>query len=443
MSKKIKAAIIGLGARGQHYARCCKEFEDEIQITAVADVLPDRVRQIQLEFNLPDEQCFACGEDLLQQDRLADVVFICTQDREHFEPAMKAMKKGYHILLEKPISPFPGEWRELLKTAVQYHTNIVVCHVLRYTPFYQSIKKVIDAGTIGEVVSAQAMESVLWWHQAHSFVRGNWRNSNETSPMILQKCCHDLDILLWLTGKSCRRVTSMGNLYWFKPEHAPEGSGVRCVTCPVQKDCPYDAKKIYLTNKETGIQHGNNQWPCDVLAPNPTRESICKAIEEGPYGRCVYHCDNNVVDHQVVTMEMDDGAVIDLNMCAFTSGSRTLDIMGTKGEIKGNFSKNTFKVTVFGEEPVCLDAAKYMGNIKMGYDPYGHGGGDKYLIRDLIDLMRGSHAHSKTLTTLERSLESHFVALAAEESRLNGGGPVELKEFKNRPFPMNGSAEGI
>ena len=289
-------------------------------------------------------------------------------------------------------------------------------------------------GTIGEVVSAQAMESVLWWHQAHSFVRGNWRNSNETSPMILQKCCHDLDILLWLTGKNCRRVTSMGNLYWFKPENAPEGSGSRCIKCPVQKDCPYDAEKIYLTNKETGILNGNNQWPCDVLAPNPTKESICKAIEDGPYGRCVYHCDNNVVDHQVVTMEMDDGAGIDLNMCAFTSGSRTLDIMGTKGEIKGNFSKNSFKVTVFGEEPVYLDAAKYMGNIKMEYDPYGHGGGDKYLIRDLIDLIQGSHAHSKTLTTLERSLESHFVALAAEESRLNGGNPVELREFKNRPF---------
>lgn len=435
MDKKISIAIIGLGARGRHYARCCKEFSAEIEIVAAADPIPERVEQMRAEFNLPAERCFASGEALLKEERLADAVFICTQDREHFEPAMKAMKKGYHILLEKPVSPFPDEWRALLAAAEEHKTKVLVCHVLRYTPFYQEIKKAVDTGIIGEIVSIQAMESVLWWHQAHSFVRGNWRNSNETSPMILQKCCHDIDILLWLMGKKCSRVTSMGNLFWFKSENAPEGAGERCTSCNAGEDCPYNAEKIYLENDKTGILNGNNQWPCDVLVPEPTPESIREAISSGPYGRCVYHCGNNVVDHQVVTMEMEDGAVVDLNMCAFTTGSRTVDIMGTKGEIKGIFSDEAFEIIPLGKSPMVCSTKQQPGGIKIEYDPYGHGGGDKYLIRDLIDLLKGNSVQGKTLTTLEKSLESHFVALAAEESRVNGGTVVELDKF------VNGGAE--
>lgn len=427
MEEKIRIAIIGLGARGQHYARCCKEFSDEARITAVADIIPERVEQIRKEFHLAPEQCYPSGEELLKQERLADVVFICTQDREHYQPALTAMEKGYHILLEKPVSPFPDEWRTLLKTAKEYRTKVLVCHVLRYTPFYRRIKEVIDSGQIGEVVSIQAMESVLWWHQAHSFVRGNWRDSNETSPMILQKCCHDIDILLWLLGTRCTRVTSMGNLFWFKPEHAPEGAGERCVTCGARKDCPYDAEKIYLENEKTGILCGCSQWPCDVLVPDPTPESIRDAIEKGPYGRCVFACDNNVVDHQVVTMEMENGVVADLNMCAFTTGSRTIDVMGTLGEIKGDFEENSFQVIPFGKKAVTVDTLK-SESIQMEYDPYGHGGGDKYLMRDLIDLLKGNPPGT-TLTTLDQSLAGHFVALAAEESRLRGGSVIELEEF--------------
>lgn len=435
MDKKISIAIIGLGARGQHYARCCKEFSAEAEIVAVADIIPERVEQMKAEFSLPAECCFTSGEALLEQERLADVMFICTQDREHFEPAMKAMKKGYHILLEKPVSPFPDEWRTLLKTAEEYKTKVLVCHVLRYTPFYQELKRVIDTGIIGEIVSIQAMESVLWWHQAHSFVRGNWRNSDETSPMILQKCCHDIDILLWLMGKKCSRVTSMGNLFWFKSENAPVGAGERCVDCKAGTDCPYNAEKIYLENEKTGILKGNNQWPCDVLVPEPTPELIREAIANGPYGRCVYHCDNNVVDHQVVTMEMENGAVIDLTMCAFTTGSRTVDIMGTKGEIKGIFSEHSFEIIPFGKSPIIYSTEQVSDGIKMEYDPYDHGGGDKYLIRDMIDLLKGTSVKGNTLTTLDKSLESHFVALAAEKSRVHGGMVVELAQF------VNGDAE--
>lgn len=429
MKKKITVAIVGLGARGMHYARCCKEFADEVEIVAVADKIPERVEEIADEFSIPKTGCYGSGEELLRKDKLADVMFICTQDREHVAPALQAMKKGYHLLLEKPISPFAEEWGELVKTAGETNRHVVVCHVLRYTPFYQKIKQLIDEGEIGQVVSIQAMESVLYWHYAHSFVRGNWANSETTTPMILQKCCHDLDLLLWLSGKQCVRVSSFGALTLFDEAHAPKGSALRCVECEVREACPYDAEKIYITNKRTGVAKGNTQWPCDVLDLNPTVESIQKAIETGPYGRCVFHCDNNVVDHQVVAMELENQVTADLTMSAFTTGSRSIDVMGTTGEIKGNFDKNYIKLIRFGEEPEVMDTKKDLGVFHMEYDPYGHGGGDKRLIRDLINLINGSNTDNSSLTTLERSLESHYVAIAAEESRLENGQPVMLSDL--------------
>lgn len=429
MSEKIKVAVYGVGARGMHYARCCQEFSDEVEVVAIADLIPERVAELGEELHIPPERRFSSGEEMLEQECLADIMFICSQDREHFEPAIRAMKKGYHLLLEKPVTPFAKEWGELLQTARENDRQVVVCHVLRYTPFYQKIKKIIESGVIGDVVSIQAMESVLWWHQAHSYVRGNWRDSEETSPMILAKCCHDLDILLWLSGKKCKRVSSFGSLYLFKSENAPEGATERCVDCPVKEKCPYDAEKIYLYNDRTGVTKGNNQWPCDVLTLDPTEESIRKAIETGPYGRCVYHCDNNVVDHQVVILEMEDSSTADLNMSAFTAGSRSIDVMGTMGEIKGNLDQNYIKVMSFGKEPVTYHSENLLGGISLEYDPYGHGGGDKRLLRDVINLIAGTGETSTSLTSLGRSLESHYVALAAETSRIEGGKPVDMGEF--------------
>lgn len=432
MNKKIKAAIYGAGARGSHYARCCQEFSDEIEVVAIADMKAERVAELAEELHIPKEQCFSSGEEMLEKERLADVMFICTQDREHFKPAVEAMKKGYHLLLEKPVSPFAKEYGDLLRISREMNRQVIVCHVLRYTPFYQKIKEMIESGMIGDVVSIQAMESVLWWHQAHSYVRGNWRNSEETSPMILAKCCHDLDLLLWLSGKRCKQVSSFGSLKVFKSENAPEGSAEFCVNCSVRENCPYDAEKIYLYNERTGVASGNNQWPCDVLTLEPTVETVRRAIEKGPYGRCVYHCDNNVVDHQVVIMEMEDSSTADLTMCAFTAGSRSIDVMGTLGEIKGNLDENYIKVLPFGGKTMKYHAEDLLDGISMTYDPYGHGGGDKRLIRDLINLMKENGETSSSLTTLERSLESHYVALAAEESRVLSGRPVELKKFMSR-----------
>lgn len=309
MNKKIKVALAGLGSRGKDtYAPTAKLFPEKMEIVAIADIDPEKVAEVAKEYQIPEDMCFSSAEELIAQDKLADVMFITTQDKQHVGQAIPALKKGYHLLLEKPISPDLNECRQIVQVAHEYDRKVIVCHVLRYTPIYSTLKEVLDSGRIGSVVSVMSIENVGYWHQAHSFVRGNWRNSNTTSPMILQKCCHDMDLLLWLTGKTCQSISSFGNTYLFKPEMAPEGAAHRCMDgCNAKDSCPYDAEKIYLKHKRIGVENGYTEWPLDVLTLHPTVESITEAIKTGPYGRCVYHCDNNVVDHQVVNMNMTDG----------------------------------------------------------------------------------------------------------------------------------------
>ena len=205
MNKKITVSIVGLGSRGKDtYAKCAKIFPENMEIVAIADIVPHKVEEVAKEYGVPAEMCFDSAEALLERERLSDVMFICTMDKQHYGHAIAALNKGYHLLLEKPISPDEKECKEIAALANEKNLQVAVCHVLRYTPFYQKLKEIIKSGRIGDTVSIDAIENVGYWHQAHSFVRGNWRNSNETSPMILQKCCHDMDILLWLTDKHCK-----------------------------------------------------------------------------------------------------------------------------------------------------------------------------------------------------------------------------------------------
>lgn len=415
----VTVAISGLGSRGKDtYAKCQHLFPDRMKIVAIADIVPEKVEEVRQEYGVDPQMCFSSAEEMLEKGKLADVMFICTQDRQHYGHAMKALEQGYDLLLEKPISPDPSECREIEKTAKQLGRRVVVCHVLRYTPFYQFLRKTIVSGQIGRVVCIQAVENVGYWHQAHSFVRGNWRNSDLSSPMILQKSCHDMDILLWLSGQKCKRISSYGSLMHFRPENAPEGSAERCLECGARENCPYDAQKIYLTDENTGLLHGHNGWPANVVAQNPTEESVLEALRTGPYGRCVYHCDNNVVDHQVVNMEMEDGSTVSFTMCAFNQGGRSIKIMGTMGEIVGDMSANTITVTVFGQKPVTTDVRT------LAKDFSGHGGGDNRLVQDLLNLEEGNSGEA--LTSIEKSMESHYMAFAAEYSRLHHGESVEL-----------------
>ncbi len=424
--KIVRIAIAGVGSRGKNaYGLELLNMKDRAKVVAVADIDPERLALAGDAHGVPDEMRFPSAEAMLAMPKLADAMLVCTQDRQHVPHAVAALKKGYDVMMEKPISPKLEDLQEITKVARENGRRVVVCHVLRYTPFFQTIKKTIDSGVLGEVVSIQALENVRYWHQAHSFVRGNWRREEDTSPMILAKCCHDLDYLVWLCGKKCERVSSYGSLMYFKKSNAPEGAALRCTQgCKAKDGCPYDAEKIYLTNKDTGILCGNVEWPIDVLAENPTEEKIRHAIETGPYGRCVFHCDNDVVDHQIVNMQMEGGASLSLTMSAFTSiGGRTIKVMGTLGDLWGDMHENKIRIGVFGKEPQVIDLGKEEKDFA------GHGGGDRLLMEQFVDLMQGKEPDG-TITTLETSVESHLVALAAEKSRLENGESIEIAPMR-------------
>ncbi len=428
MQAPITFAIAGFGDRGSTYASMQKLFPEKMKVTAVADLNPDKVEKARQLYNIPPENCFSSAEEMLAQGKLADVMVVSTMDRQHVGHAIPALKLGYNVLLEKPISPELSKCREILEVAKDCPGKIIVCHVLRYTVFYNTLKDLLSSGRIGDVVSICANENVAYWHQAHSFVRGNWRNSKETSPMILQKSCHDMDIFTWLTGKKCKAVSSFGSTRLFKKECAPAGATPYCLGgCKAKEHCIFDAEKIYVTNPKTGIAHHNGNWITSVLSVENTVESTYEALRSGPYGRCVYYCDNDVVDHQQTNLLMDDGSTISFTMCAFTESCyRYFKAMGTKGEIEADMLSNVIRVREFGKEEEITDVGALASDLK------GHGGGDSGIVADFLDMLLNDREATERTTTLENSMESHFMALAAEESRLNGGRLIDLEEFKKK-----------
>ena len=413
--KQITVALIGAGLRGGVYTSYATHHPLEMKVTAVADPDPERRAKVQQEHGIPDAMCFDNWEDLLAGETAADAVLICTQDHMHFEPTMKALESGYHVLLEKPMSASPEECIRMKEQAEKYNRVFVICHVLRYTRFFQALKELLDAGAIGRLMSIQHNENVAYWHQAHSFVRGNWRNSGESSPMILAKSCHDMDILLWLAGANCVHISSFGSLSHFKADQAPEGAPERCLDgCPVADECSYYAPRVYLTDKPG--------WMDMAVSNDLSYEARYKALQTGPSGRCVYHCDNDVVDHQVVSMEFANEVTAVFTMTAFTEEcSRTIKLMGTTGEIRGSMEKNEIEIIHFGtgrKETVTF--AEQGGHT-------GHGGGDYGLMKDFVRVIRGSGGKD-ALTSAAKSVESHMMAFAAERSRLERC-VVRLDEF--------------
>lgn len=400
--KKIKALVLGAGSRGNAYAGYSLVRPQELEIVGVAEPDENRREQFAEKFRIAKEHCCSDWKEALAQSQMADAVFVCTMDDMHTQPALLAMKKGYHVLLEKPMSNTKEECIAIERAARESGRVLTVCHVLRYTPFYRKLKELIEEGSVGRVATIDQIENVGYWHQAHSFVRGNWRNSGRTSPMILQKSCHDLDIISWLIGKPCEWVSSFGSLRHFTLENKPEGAPDNCMKgCPHSEECVYYAPKIYLT--------GRTGWPVDVLTTDLTAEGITKALREGPYGRCVYECDNNVVDHQVVSMEYEGGATASFTMTAFTADmTRQLKIMGTQGQIMADMTKKEIRLHRFGEEEVSVPVPE-------AEDGFGHGGGDFGIVKNFIGLVNGE---GDNLTSAHASLQSHLMCFAAEQSRL-------------------------
>ncbi|HHT45291.1 MAG TPA: Gfo/Idh/MocA family oxidoreductase [Fastidiosipila sp.] len=413
----LTVAIVGLGNRGlDTYGKHLAEKE-HVKISAVADPKRDRQALAAKLLNLWDDQIFCDAEALLQNTRLADLLIIATPDRQHVDQAVKALDLGYHLLMEKPISPDPAEVERLLKKAKETKRHVFICHVLRYTPFYNELKRLIDAGEIGEIKAIDANESVGYFHYAHSFVRGNWRNSSETSPMILQKCCHDFDIFCWLSGKKPVQVSSFGSQTYFIREHQPEGATDYCLAgCEAKNSCVFDAEKIYLTNQRTGLLAGNTRWPVDVVVSEPNETRLREALSDGPYGRCVFRSDNDVVDQQVVNMEFTDQMTVSFMMSAFTDQvSRHIHVMGTKGDIIGDFAAQKLVLRRFGKTPQEIDVTALASDLS------GHGGGDAAMLEEIIDYLLQKEMTSARLTTLERSVDSHRIAFAAEKSRQSDG----------------------
>lgn len=415
MTQPIRVALIGAGLRGMRYSEYASKMPTVYKLVAVADPDEFKRKRACAAFDIPEDKAYRDWDEFFAQPKEADAVFICTRDRDHFEPAAKALRLGYQVLLEKPMSPDPQECIELGRLAEEKGLNLTICHVLRYSPFFQTIKAILDSGKIGRLMAIQHNENVAYWHQAHSYVRGYFSKAGESSPMILAKSSHDLDLIRWFAGAKCVSVASYGHLSYFRPENAPEGAPKRCIEgCPVQDTCVYYAPNTYM------IENGG--WKAEAASPDPSYEARLKAMKEGPFGRCVFHCDNDVVDHQVVAMEFENEVTAVFTMSAFTEKcNRTLKLMGTLGEIRATMETNEIQVRVFGsgkEENIKLVEPE--GHI-------GHGGGDKRLVEAFAKAIRSSGQY-ESATSARVSVESHLMAFAAERSRIEKR-MVKLDEF--------------
>lgn len=414
----MKLALIGAGQRGMIYATYAHEKKG-VEIVAVVEPNKERRESAKEILNINAENCFENTDDFFKKNIKADAVIIASMDKDHYKQAMQALKQGYDLLLEKPISPDINECMDIWQEAKKNGRKVVVCHVLRYTNFFSEIKKIIDSGELGKIVAIQHNENVGNYHMAHSFVRGNWRNSDMSSPIIMQKSCHDMDILTWLVGSEAKRISSFGSLAFFKEENAPEGSTDRCNTCPIGEKCHYNAYRAYLP-----IRGG---WPATLLGLDQSEEGIRKALETSPYGRCVFHCDNNVCDHQVTLIEFKNGVHASFVLSGFTNTmSRTLKIMCEEGEIRAEDSGNFIEVTKFSANFTERTERKL---IRAELVDGAHGGGDVLLMEDFLATLASDSEDCKT--TIDRSVESHIMAYAAEESRVTGK-VLDIDEVKER-----------
>lgn len=418
--KKLKVILIGAGNRGERYTDIMAAMPDKYEVVAVAEPIESRRKNIQKKHHLPDEACFSDAAKLLAKGKIADACVIATMDREHYDFTMQAISLKYDILLEKPISPEPMECKRIADYAEEMGVKVVVCHVLRYAPFFITIKQAILDGRIGDIVSINHEECVGLANKSHAFVRGNWGNSDRASCMLLQKSCHDMDILQWLIGKKLKKVQSFGALNYFKKENAPEGSPEYCIEgCPKAESCPYNAVKMYLED--------NNSWlrtTCTREA-DPTDEMVEKAIRTTQYGKCIFKCDNNVVDRQTVNMLFEDDITVTFTMNGFNKAGRYIHIMGTKGEIRGAMDEAT-PITIFDfstRQTTVIPMQSKDGIMA------GHGGGDNGIVESFYDYVtKGEMGISVSDITV--STNNHLIVFAAEKSRAENT-VVDFEEYVN------------
>jgi predicted dehydrogenase len=430
MKTKLTAIIVGAGHRSIVYASYALEHPEDLQIVGVADPSPARRERIVKLFGLTTAQCFTSAEDLASRPKLADFIINGTMDQHHVPTSLPLLAAGYDILLEKPFATHEAELTELVRAARRFGRKVSICHVLRYTPFYAAIRNEVVKGTIGDILSVQAVEHVSYHHMAMGFVRGKWSRRDEShSTMLMAKSCHDLDLITWMkSGIPPVKVASLGGNFYFRPEKAPPGAGTRClVDCPIEAECDYSARKHYIDHPERWKFY---VWDCLEHLEEPTiEEKIASLKGDNRYGRCVWKCDNDVVDHQSVAIEFADGCTATLNMIGGSARlMRSLHLVGTKGEIQGRFEDSEFIIRHMDLRP-GHEYTEERVNLNMHEDTSGasggHGGGDQRMVADFISLLRGE-TPSISSTSIEDSVAGHLLGFGADRAR-----------EENRVVPIN------
>ena len=417
--KRFTVAIIGCGSRGRDaYGKLFKKFSEKWEIVALCDVSEKQIDVSAQEFCVKKKNLFL-DENKFFEEKRADLLVIATQDKDHARQCKKALELGYNVLLDKPISSDENELKELLSTQKKTGGKVMVCHVLRYAPVYVKMAEEIKSGRLGKIISINATEQICYWHFSHSYVRGNWRNSIQTSPVIMAKCCHDMDILQYFAGAKCKSVYSIGSLSFFNRNNQPVGAADRCAECKYNDICTYSAENQYIKRwkKENCLE---DCWPFNVVCrdiPN-TEEKIRKAYRENQYGRCVFACDNNVCDNQQVIIDFENGVHATFHMNAFSDQmGRKIQVYGTEGFIdyQGTGFSGGLRIDHYAKDQKVYDEAALLKDL--GKDAFGHGGGDVMLLDSLYETLCGNE---KAETSLENSIESHLMSIAAEKSRLSG-----------------------
>jgi predicted dehydrogenase len=470
MARPLEAILIGAGSRGtEAYGPYALAHPDQIRFVAVAEPCKARRVRFAQAHDIPQERQFHTWEDLLAEGQIGDAALICTQDHLHVAPTVAALEVGYDVLLEKPMATTLAGCLQLVHAAERTGRLLQICHVLRYTEFFATVHDIVTSGRLGHVITVEHRENVSYWHMAHSYVRGHWRNSAQSSPMILAKCCHDLDLLQWYLGP-CTQISSVGSLIHYRPENAPPGAPRRCTDgCPHEDECPWYAPRLYLElvpllQMARGFPNQLERlgatlalerpammgvarrllppvdaaldyrgWPVSVISENTGPEARLQALETGPYGRCVYHCDNDVVDHQVVTMEFRGGASAVLVMHGHShQEGRTMRIDGSWATLRGRFTVNHQEIEIHDHLTGQIEVVE-----PRSASATGHGGGDAGL---LASFCRAVRDRSQSLTTARESLESHLMAFAAEEAR-TGQKVILMDAFRQQSEDVD-QAEG-
>ncbi len=424
-SQPVTAVVVGMGARAEIYAREALRHPDTLRIVGVADVDPARTAMARQLFDIPPERCFTSADALTAVPRFADAAINGTMDPQHVETTLPLLKRGYDVLLEKPFATNQPDADRLLACARETGRRVMVCHVLRYAPFYRRLKELIAAGALGRILNIRMAEQVSYFHESVSYVRGKYASPEVCgSGMLLSKCSHDMDLLAWLMAQSLpESVSSFGSLSQFRPDRAPEGAGTHCLlNCPVERACSYSARRLYLEHPQ---RWAANIWH-DLGQDNATEAEKLALLSraDNPYSRCVYRCGLRIVDHQSLMVAFRDGATatFSMNGGAATS-SRRIHITGTKGEAEGRFEDGRFTLSLIDpaaqggvrEQTVSVPATD--ADAAEGRE---HGGGDQALVADFVAMLRGEPV-SICSTTLEDSLVGHRLVYLAEDSRLHGG----------------------